>query len=58
MATKIEITQKYSQGLFEIGDIGIIDGYVRAADGKPYSVVIVRGVFDLVPVWALKLAEK
>lgn len=55
MKTQIEITSDYPHAMFNIGDKGYIDGYVQAADSRPYACVIVGQDIDLVPFHALKV---
>ena len=53
--TKIEITRDTNQCSHKKGQIGYIDGYVMAGDGRPYAVVVCGELIDLVPVWAMKV---
>lgn len=53
MKTKVIVRKETHQCPFKEGDIGYIDGYVHAADNKPYAVVVCGPVIDFVPVWAL-----
>ncbi len=41
---------------FKKGDIGYVDGYVQAADRKPYAIVIRLSdrKFEHVPIYKLK----
>jgi len=55
--TKVEITTNVNQCLFEKGDRGFIDGYVQAADKRPYAVIVVGDKIDLVPFYAIKVLE-
>lgn len=39
---------------YKEGQIGIVDGYIRGGDEKPYAVCIIEGKFHLVPLYAIK----
>lgn len=52
--TKVQIMKKADQCMFNVGDIGYIDGYVRGGDNRPYAVVVIGGMIDLVIVHNLR----
>ena len=52
--TKVKVIQTPREGQHKSGDIGYIDGYVMAADGKPYAVVVCGSVIDFMPIWNIK----
>lgn len=55
MKTRAVITQDVHQSDFVKGDTGYIDGYVQAADTRPYAVFVRDdGVIDLVPPYLLR----
>lgn len=57
MKTRAVITQDVHQSEFVKGDAGYIDGYVQAADSRPYAAFVrADGVIDLVPVYLLRAA--
>ncbi|MGK0448573.1 MAG: hypothetical protein ACJA2M_002371 [Polaribacter sp.] len=53
--TKVKVIQTPREGQHKKGDIGYIDGYVVAADGKPYAVVVCGSVIDLIRIWCLQV---
>lgn len=53
MKTKVKIIGNPPQCKFKDGEEGYIDGYVQAADTRPYAVVIIGCVADLVPLHSL-----
>ncbi len=50
--TKVEVMQDIMYTNFKEGDIGYVDAYVRAADKRPYAVVvrISDGYIDLISI--------
>lgn len=52
MKTKVEIDQNINESLLRKHDIGYIDGYVTAADGRPYAVVVIpeKKLIDMCPI--------
>jgi len=50
MKTKVKIKNNYYQGMFDKGDIGYIDGYVRGGNDVPLAAVVVNEKIDLVPI--------
>jgi hypothetical protein len=55
--TKVKVIQTPREGQHKKGDIGYIDGYVLAADGKPYAVVVCESIIDFVPIWSLEVIK-
>lgn len=53
--TKVEIILNTEQCQHKKGNIGYIDGYVCAGDGRPYAIVVCDEIIDLVPTWAMKV---
>ena len=52
--TPAQIRRDINQTNFKQFDLGYIDGYVQAADTRPYAVFVREdGVVDLVPVHQL-----
>lgn len=56
--TNIEIIHDTYQCRHKKGDKGYIDGYVMAADNRPYAIVVCKEVLDFVPIWAMKVIAK
>lgn len=53
--TKAMLRQDIHQSELKKDDYGYIDGYVTAADNRPYAVFVDEaGIVDLVPVYQLK----
>lgn len=54
--TEAILTADVHQSNFKKGDSGYIDGYVQAADTRPYAVFVRcdSGAIDLVPIHSLK----
>lgn len=52
MKTKVKVDQDINESLLRKGDLGYIDGYVTAADGRPYAVVVIpsTNVIDICPM--------
>ena len=52
MKTKVKIDQDVNESMLRKDDIGYIDGYVTAADGRPYAVVVIpsTNVIDMCPL--------
>ena len=55
--TKVKIIANLSECVHENGDEGYIDGYVQAADNRPYAVVVVGKNIDLVMVHNLDVID-
>ena len=58
--TKVRLHNDIHQSFLKKGDVGYIDGYVQAPDGRPYSVFVRRsdGLIDLVPVYQAVAIDK
>jgi len=56
MRTKVILLNDVPQSNFKRGDTGYIDGYVQAADSRPYAVMVrdTDGRFELVSTYAIK----
>lgn len=53
--TPAKLIHDVHQSDLKIGDRGYIDGYVQAADNRPYAVFVREdGVVDLAPVYAIQ----
>lgn len=54
--TSVSLLSDGVQNDFKKGDKGYVDGYVQAADGRPYAVVVrySDGYMELVPAYSLK----
>lgn len=57
MRTNVEVKQDIPQSSIKKGDVGYIDGYVKAADDRPYAAVVIpsKNLVDLVSVYCLKV---
>lgn len=55
MKTKVRVKYNISQEPLMEGDIGYIDGYVRAADDRAYAVVVVGSKIGLAMVHELEV---
>ncbi len=58
--TKVIITSKTQHSPIEVGDQGYIDGYVTAADNRPYAAFVRHkdGVIELVIVGSFKAVQE
>ncbi len=56
MRTKVILLNDVPQSDFKRGDTGYIDGYVKAADSRPYAVMVRYrdGRFELVSTYVIK----
>jgi len=57
MKTKVSIISDVPQSPVKKGETGYIDGYVNAMDGKPYAVVVVGVLIELIPIGNLLVLE-
>jgi len=58
MAPKaVRLTGSSPYDEWKAGDVGLVHGYVRGGDDRPYAVVIVGKSFVMVPLNQLELAE-
>jgi len=57
MKTKVKMISEVHQCGFKIGEKGYIDGYVQAADKRPYACVVIGVRIELVPMYALEVIE-
>lgn len=57
MKTKVKVLQDVNQSEITEGDIGYIDGYVRAADDRPYAAVVIpaKKIIDWCPLYTLEI---
>ena len=55
--TKVQVIANLSECAHKKGDIGYIDGYVQAADNRPYAVVVVGKNIDLVMCYNLDVID-
>ena len=57
MKTNVEMKNDQHQCEIKKGDVGYIDGYVRAADDRSYACVVVpdKGIVDLVSIYNVKV---
>lgn len=57
--TTVKCTSDNYQCMIKVGDIGYIDGYVQAADGRPYAIFVrvSDGVIDMVMTHCLLAIE-
>lgn len=55
MKARVKFTSKSPHNEWEIGDLGIIDGYYRGGDNIPYAIVILdrTGKFVMAELYAL-----
>lgn len=53
--TRVLIKDNYNQATHKVDQVGFIDGYLRGGDNRPYAVVIVRDIIDMVPLHCLKV---
>lgn len=42
-------------GEFKKGEMGVIDGYVRGADGRPYAIVCIKDRLIMIDFHLLKV---
>lgn len=56
MKTEIKMTNDIPKSIVEKGDIGYIDGYVVAGDGRPVVAVVIpsKGIVELVSFHTFK----
>lgn len=56
MRTNVIVKSDVNQSAIKKGDMGYIDGYVQAADGRAYAVVVVpsKKIIDMVPIYLLE----
>jgi hypothetical protein len=54
--TPAQLTSNVNQSRLREHDLGYIDGYVKAADDRPYAVFVRKGdgVIDMVPMDQIK----
>ena len=54
--TPAQLRNNINQSVLREFDIGYIDGYVQAADSRPYAVFVrdIDGVVDMVPLNSIK----
>lgn len=55
MKTNVEITNNDQYGSYKKGEKGYIDGYLRAADERPYAAVVVGKKVVLIQLEFLKV---
>lgn len=55
MKTQVEIIGGYEHAQIPVGSFGYIDGYVQAADTRPYAVVVSGEKVDMIPLYCLKV---
>ena len=57
MKTKVKVLQDVNQSDITEGDIGYIDGYVKAADDRPYAAVVIpaKNIIDQCPLYTLQV---
>jgi hypothetical protein len=53
--TRVQLEENVNQSVLSKNDIGYIDGYVQAADRRPYAIFVrsTDGVVDMVPLNSL-----
>lgn len=56
--TKVLVIKKSQYNEYNIGDIGLVDGYVRGGDNLAYAVVIINNKFRMVDLRDIELFEK
>ena len=57
MKTKVTIVRDVEQSKVKKGETGYIDGYVTAANGRPYAVVVVGVLIEMIPIYDLLVLE-
>lgn len=50
MKTQVVVKHDIQQEPLKAGDVGYIDGYVRAADGRAYAIVICGANIGYAPI--------
>lgn len=57
MKTRVIVKHDINQSEIKKGDIGYIDGYVQAADGRPYAAVVIpeKSIVDLCSMYSLEI---
>jgi hypothetical protein len=56
--TKVKILNKDHQyNEYQEGEIGYIDGYCRAADNRPYAVVVINTRLVMIPFYNLEIIK-
>ena len=57
MKTKVSIIRDVNQSQIKKGENGYIDGYITGGDGRPYAVVVVGLLIELIPIHDLLVLE-
>lgn len=63
---RVKIQHDSQHGEYSKNDVGIVDGYVRGGDNRPYAVVILKrskkvkqvGTFVMVPLNSIEIDDE